>query len=88
MSKKPNTELLEVLSKLSKLLNNTNSVVGGNLLERWFHFKTHSEAGEECPYARKARELFEKYDWAETEKAIESLIGCWNKTNGDLGRSG
>lgn len=63
-------DLLDILCDLNFRFNHHGGSVGGNILERYAHFKTYSEKKKRCNYALKCRDLFLRHDYDEIRKLI------------------
>ncbi|MHA2069417.1 MAG: hypothetical protein ACXABY_34075 [Candidatus Thorarchaeota archaeon] len=69
----------QVLQKLTELLEACSSSASGTLLERYEYFRSHSEEGGDCKYARLAKEFFEKDEARGCADAINWLYENWSQ---------
>ena len=66
-----NNKLLLQLNKLrDKLHTGTDMEVGNSYLSRWLYFYKYGEKGPDCPYAKKAAEIFTEKDLPEIVELI------------------
>ncbi len=76
-------DLLSALYNLSLRMNQHGGKLDESMLERYQYFKTHSERGEDCVYAKKCRALFVEFDYEDTKKLFLETLELYRQTEGD-----
>jgi hypothetical protein len=67
--------ILSALWALYQRINTHGGVLkDANMIERWAKFSEHSEAGENCQFAKKCQYLFEKYDYEDIRKLVLEVL--------------
>ncbi len=84
-NKTPEPDLLLLLDDLRLRLINKEGY--SDLVEQYKYFITHSEYGKDCQYARKAKDIWLKYDYNDIKTLFLLILEQYRVIEGqDFGR--
>lgn len=67
--------MLLALHELATRINSHGGVLDGDsMVERYKYFVEHSDAGKDCSYARKCKDLFLRYDYEDIKKLLVKTL--------------
>ena len=75
-------DLLIQLHILSTRISSHGGVIGESMVERYKYFVEHSEHGKDCAYARKCRDLFEKFDYSDILEEFKKTLRLFELVEG------